>query len=135
MKRISLSDAERLSELRSTLGDRTLRQLLTQEDKRLLRPERLRHLEAGSGKLSERETEQLRNISQNATKLKALKKRGSGRQEFKVNRSLRTWLNQGKAKDEPVGEMDIDQRNRVIKSLAFLGVDPQDGTFYVRKGE
>ncbi len=132
MQRVSPSEASRLSELRSSLGDRTLRQLLTQENKRLVRPERLLALERGTGKLSETETAQLRHISRNANQIKALKRRGEGKREFKVNRSLRIWLNQGKAKDEPLQEEE--EKNRVIKALAFLGVDPSDGTFYVLKG-
>ena len=133
MKRISSSEAKRISELRSTLGDRTLRQLLTQEDKRLIRPERLAHLESGSGKLSESEARQLKAISKNSTLLKNLKAKAKEKREFKVNRSLRIWLNQGKAKDEPIQEQET--KDKVVRALGFLGVDPTDGTYYVRKGQ
>ena len=132
MQRVSPSDAKRISELRLSLGDRTLRQLLTQKGSRLVRPERLRSLESGTGKLSDTEAAQLRHVSRNSNQLKALKRRGESKREFKVNRSLRIWLNQGKAKDEPLQEEE--EKNRVVKALAFLGVNPSDGTFYVLKG-
>ena len=134
MKRISLSEAKQVSELRSTLGERTFRQLLTAEDSRLLSRRRLERLERGSGKLSEREQNQLEQIAKNKVRIRQLKAKGKGKQEYKVNRSLRTWLNEGKEKGARVDSQNPDDKAHVITALWYLGVDPSDGTFYVKRG-
>lgn len=136
MKKVSASEQERIASLSAKIGDRTLRQILTPEGKRIIRPERLRNLAAGSGRLSEAERNQLANVTRNSNSLAALKKRGSG-QEFKVNRALRDWLNNGKQKGVDFKDQEASEREsqlKAIKALRFLGVDPSDGTFYVRKG-
>lgn len=137
MKRISAREAERLSALQSKLGDRTTRQILTPEGNRIIRPERMRNLLAGRGRLSESEAQQIENATRNASSLTALKKRGEGKREFKVNRALRDWLSTGKAKGVDYKSQSTDEKERqlkAIKALRFLGIDPSDGTFYVRKG-
>lgn len=138
MKPVSGAERERLEQLSSRLGDRTLRQLLTPEGKRLVRPERIRNLSGGSGRLSEWEREQLRNISRNSNALVSLKKKGSGKREFKTNRALRDWLNTGKEKGVKFHDQEKDIREKqltAIKALRFFGVEPNDGTYYVRKGQ
>lgn len=137
MRAISAREAERLASLQGKLGDRTLRQILTPEGNRILRPERMSNLLAGRGRLSEAEAQQIENATRNASSLKALKARGESKREFKVNRALRDWLNNGKPKGVDYKSQDTDEKERqlkAIKALRFLGVDPSDGTFYVRKG-
>lgn len=137
MKKVSAREQERLQSLSGKLGDRTIRQLLTPESNRLMRPERLNNLLAGRGKLSEREARQIETISRNSNNLSALKTRGAGKREFKVNRAMRDWLNNGKPKGIAYKDQDTAEKERqlkAIKALRFLGIDPSDGTFYVRKG-
>lgn len=136
MKRITVGEANRISELSNRLGERTLRTLLTGENKRLVRPERMENLRTGRGRLSESELARLELVSRNANALSALKKRGSGKREFKVNRSLRDWVTTGKRKDVDYRAQDQPEREdqlRAIKALRYLGVDPSSGTFYVKK--
>ena len=137
MDRVSSGETKRLAELRSQLGDRTLRTLLTHEDKRLMRPERISNLLAGRGKLSEWERSRLQTVSTNAPKIKQLKAKGKGKREFQSNRALRSWLSHGKAKGVEYKEQDAPEKEsqqQAIKALRFLGVDPGEGKFYVRKG-
>lgn len=138
MKRVTAGEAERLRSLQSQLGDRTLRTLLTSEGRRLMRPERIDNLLAGRGRLSETERTQLGLVSSNSAKLKALKQKGSGKQEFRTNRALRSWVTTGKEKDVNYVTQPKDERDSqltAIKSLRYLGVDPSDGKFYVKKGK
>src|SRR5581483_10756209 len=97
----------------------------------------MQNLLAGRGKLTEQETQQLENASRNSSSLTALKRRGEGKREFKVNRALRDWLSTGKAKGvdyKSQSSEEKEQQLKAIKALRFLGIDPSDGTFYVRKG-
>lgn len=123
--------------LQTGLGDRTVRQILTPEGKRIIRPERMQNLLAGRGRLSESEAQQIENATRNASSLKALKKRGESQRDFKANRALRDWLSTGKQKGVEYKSQSTEtkeQQLKAIKALRFLGVDPSDGTFYVRKG-
>lgn len=136
MQRISASDSTRISELVSRLGDRTLRQLLTPESKRLVRPERLQNLRAGTGRLSQADRERLRLVSANANQLVALKAHGKGKAEWRVNRAMSNWITNGKPKGVDYNSQDAETKSnqlRAIKALRYLGVDPQDGKFYVRR--
>lgn len=136
MKKITARDTARISSLTTKLGDRTLRQILTPDGKRIMRPERVRNLVAGRGRMSEAEREALANATRNSQALAALKTRGAGKREFKVNRALRDWLTTGKSKgvDFKQSSEERERQLAAIKALRFLGVDPADGTFYVRKG-
>lgn len=132
MQRVTTKQALRLSQLEQELGNRTLRQLLTQENQRLVRPDRLSNLVAGSGKLSASELDRIEAVSRNARLLKALKNRGSGKREFKTNRAMRDWLVHGRAKGGHADQPEED-RWKAIKALGFLGVDPSSGTFYINQ--
>lgn len=140
MRQISATEAERIAQLSNRLGDRTFRQLLTKPGSRLVRPERLVSLTRGSGRLSPSEVDQLRNISRNsnalsALKTKGVKKNGGGTREFRTNRALRDWLLNGKTKGfdtDMQSESDQDSKNKAVRALRYLGVDPSDGTFYLK---
>lgn len=125
--RISSTDAIRVRNLEARLGSRTLRQILTPEGNRLMRPDRIANLSGGSGRLTEYERERLEIAFRNSNQLVGLKKRGIGKREFKVNRALRNWINYGKAK----GDENNDDSQKAIRALRFLGIDPNDGTFYI----
>lgn len=140
MRRISLAESERIEALSRRLGDRTLRQLLTKPGSRLVRPERLDRLSRGSGRLSDQEASLLQNVSRNsnalsALKTKGVKKNGGGAKEFRTNRALRDWLLNGKTKGfdtDRQSESEQDSKQKAIKALRYLGVDPSDGTFYLK---
>jgi len=134
MQKVSASQSARIAELETSLGSKTLRTLLSDDGKRIVRPDRLSHLLGGSGKLSEGEAERLAAISRNANQIRALQKRGAGKQDFRVNRAVRTWVVNGKKKGTDVGqkdEMGQKKKRATIRALAYLGVDPSDGTFYI----
>jgi len=136
MERVSKADATRLRNLEQRLGSRTVRTILTREDRRLMRPERMENLKSGRGKMSEDERKLLDTLSREAGQIKRLQSRrtsaqkaGKKRVEWKVNRSLRDWVQHGKERDAP------GKDQRVIRALAYLDVEPSDKTFYHhRKG-
>lgn len=139
MKRVSAQDSARISQLSNRLGDRTLRTLLTSESKRLMPPERIANLRAGTGKLSDAERDRLRLVSENANQIRALKSRAESHDkiEWKINRAIRDWVNNGKERGIPYDMQSKDEKEqqlKAIKALRFFGVDPQDKTFYVKKG-
>jgi hypothetical protein len=103
-----------------------------------MRPERLEHLQSGTGKLSPHEKALLDRLSANAQSVKRLseketseEKKGRKRKAFKVNRSIRDWVQQGKERDADRTPGDDEQK--AIRGLRFLGVDPSEKTFYLRK--
>ena len=133
-QRVTASDAARISELSDRLGSLTFRTLLTGTEgasKRLMRPERLDALVAGRGKLSEAERERLQLIATNAPAIRNLRKKNAEKREFKVNRALRNWVTGGKTKDQK--KTDSDAELDATKALGFLGVNPSEGSYYVRK--
>jgi hypothetical protein len=100
-----------------------------------MRPERLENLTSGRGKLSVEEEQLVNRLSMNAQKVKQLSTRGSGKRDFKVNRSIRDWVQHGKSPDEsrPTTQGGKENEQKAIRGLRFLGVDPSEKTFYVRK--
>ena len=139
MHRISSPESERISELSSRLGPLEFRTLMSETGgpTRLMRPERLDNLIAGRGRISKAEQERLALIQTNAPLLENLSKKNANRkQQFKVRHALRNWLVSGKAKAVPYSEQDKEAKEnqqRAIKALRFLGIDPSEGTYYVRK--
>lgn len=136
MNRVTGSQSKRIAGLQSSIGDRTLRTLLAGDSKRIMRPERLAHLSSGSGRLSEAEAEQLERVSKNVGNIKALKRRGKNRRDFQANRAIRTWLTNGKRKGVDISlddELGQERKRKAIRALRYLGVDPDDGAFYVRE--
>lgn len=136
MQRVSATEAARISELADSIGPLAFRTLLTQEGSRLVRPERLSHLEAGTGRLSASERERLALIGSNRNELRNLSRKGPGKQEWKNRRAMRDWLVHGKEKGVPYKDQDKETRDReqkAIKALRRLGVDPTKGIYYVRR--
>ena len=131
MQKVTPQQSRRIRELESKLGERTVRQLLSGSENRLLDRRRFHNLTGGNGKMSASDVERLQLISRNSNSLSALKKRGSGKREYQTNRAMRTWLTKGKEKS--VSGQSSDDKRDTIHALGFLGVDPQDGTFYVKK--
>lgn len=142
MKKISRSDAVRIQQLEKDLGSRLVRTVLTDPGKRLMRPERLEHLTSGTGKLSPDEERLLTRLAANRQSVKRLSEKktsderhGKKRREFKVNRSIRDWVQQGKERDapRPTSDEGKEKEQKAIRGLRFLGVDPSEKTYYVRK--
>lgn len=136
MKRVSTAEAARISELVDRLGSTRFRTLITSPDSRLIRPDRLSNLREGRGKLSTSEREALGLVSTNSVAVENLARKNSGKRPYKVNRAIRNWLLNGKEKGVDYKEQEADIRERqlnAIKALRFLGIDPSEGTYYVRK--
>lgn len=136
MKRVTAQEADQIRTLETRLGSLRFRTLITDENSRLMRPERLLHLTEGRGKLSDRERRQLSRIKSESRKLQNLGKKetnrerkGDKRSESEVNRKMRDWLNHGKTK----GTKNRKDRQfwKAIDALDYLGVDPDDGTYYL----
>lgn len=107
-------------------------------NQRLMRPERLANLKAGKAKLKPWEVERLQQIQRNSAALKGLKgkKEVPKSKEYQVNRALRTWLVRGKEKDIPYetqGRGTKARQQKAIKALRYLGIDPSEKHYYVRK--
>lgn len=139
MARISRSDAKQIQQLEQRLGSRLVRTILTGENKRLMPPSRMDRLIAGRGRLSADERERLELLNANARSIGALKNKrtaderhGLKRKEFKVNRSIRDWVLHGKERDaqRTIGE---NGEQNAIRGLRFLGVDPSEKHYYLRK--
>lgn len=142
MKRVSASDALRLRQLEQRLGSRLVRTVLTDSNRRIMRPDRLERLSAGRGKLSDNERERLERLSINAQSVEKLSKKegqGNGHNRLskvtKKNRSIRDWLVHGKERGAPrpddlPGKTD---EQKAIHGLRYLGVDPSEKHYYLRK--
>lgn len=130
--RITPDEAERIRELTTRIGDRRFRTILTNEGARLMRPERLTNLQSGSGRLSEADRKALDKAWSNRVAIQNLGKRGDklGHKDFKTNRAIRTWLLHGKGSDQK--RRKDDKELQAIKALRFLGIDPDDGLYYLR---
>lgn len=137
--RITTGQVAQVGSLTDKLGSLTLRTILTGNNQRLMRPERLANLAAGRGRLTEAERERLELASENSRALGTLKKRGKEKRPTRVNRGLRDWLIAGKERDVDYQSQEPDEKKdqlKAIRALRFFGVDPSKGTYYVnrRKG-
>ena len=135
--RISADEAEKIRELTTRIGDRRFRTILTNEGARLMRPERLANLQQGSGRLSDADRKALDKAWSNRVAIQNLGKRGDklDRKEFKTNRAIRSWLLHGKDSSPRRKRMTDAERAKeleAIKALRFLGIDPDDGLYYLR---
>lgn len=136
--RISSEDAERIRELTTRIGDRRFRTVLTNEGARLVRPTRLANLQAGTGRLSETEKKALDKAWSNRVAIQNLGKRGDklGNKDFRTNRAIRNWLLHGKDSVTPRRKRMSDKERadelKAIKALRYLGIDPDDGLYYLR---
>lgn len=136
MKRVTPQEAARISELANRIGSTRFRTLITDPNSRLIRPDRLSNLQEGRGKLSASEREALALVSTNSVAVENLARKNGGKRPHKVNRAIRTWLLNGKEKGVDFKEQEADTRERqlnAIKALRFLGIDPGEGTYYVRR--
>src|SRR6266498_799311 len=103
-----------------------------------MRPERLENLKAGRGRLRPEEQEKLRVLSANYRSVAQLQKkqtRGNGHVRISTrtrkNRSIRDWLLHGKERDAE--RRDPEDEQKAIHGLRFLGVDPSEKHYYLRK--
>jgi hypothetical protein len=143
MRKVTAQESRDLATLVDRLGSVRLRTLLTEEDSRLLRPDRLLNLTAGRGRISESEASRLRLVKRNAREIELLarketkdEKKGRARKAHKVNRALRDWLTHGKERGIAYGDQESDikaDQITAIKALRFFGVDPVKGQYYVKK--
>lgn len=136
LTRVTPQEAARISELADRFGSTRFRTLITNPNSRLIRPDRLSNLREGRGKLSASEREALGLVGTNSVAVENLARKNEGKRPYKVNRAIRTWLLNGKDKEVIYGEQEADIRERqlaAIKALRFLGIDPGEGTYYVRK--
>lgn len=134
MERISRQESERISDLSSRFGGLEFRTLMsdTGGTSRLMRPERLRNLAGGRGRISAAERERLALIQTNAPLLEKLSEKNKQKNPTKIRHALRDWIKYGKQKGEQYPGSKEDQQ-KAIRALGFLGIDPSEGTFYVRK--
>lgn len=97
-----------------------------------MRPERLANLQAGSGRLSAADKDALDKAWSNRLAITNLGKRGDklGRKDYRTNRAIRSWLLHGKGSDQK--RRKDDKELEAIKALRFLGIDPDDGLYYLR---
>lgn len=129
---ITAEEAEQIRELTLRIGDRRLRTILTREGARLVRPERLANMEGGTARLSAADRKALNRAWSNRVAISNLGKRGDklGKREFQTNRAIRTWLLHGKSESQR-RRKDKDELD-AIKALRFLGIDPDEGLYYLR---
>ena len=133
--RVSSRESQRLSQLESRLGSRTIRTILSGDSERLMRPERFANIQRGTAKLTEAEKERIGILSANAQRVEQLAKKGEslGNREFQTNRALRDWLQFGKGKDQE-RRKNRDEELKAIKGLRRLGYTGSlKGKGYVRK--
>jgi hypothetical protein len=135
MRRLSRSEARRISELENQMGSQTFRNVMsTSESGRIIDPRRLARWESGRGRLSEAEAERLKSVSANAARISTLKERNEDKTSWKVNKSLRNWVAGGKQKGiAPDDEAEKERQRIAAKALGYLGVDTQSGQWYVTK--
>lgn len=129
MERISAQDSARIQQLQARLGSQTFRTLMSQENRRIIDPRRLARWTEGRGILRSEEQERLALISANAPLLENLARKNEKKARWKRNRAMRDWIAHGKAS----GEDNEPDAKKAIRGLRFLGVDPSEGTYYVRK--
>lgn len=140
MQRVTPQQSEQIQKLEVRLGSLRFRALMTGENQRLMRPERLENLLEGHGRLSERERAQLGLIRRNSNKLVNLAKResprerkGLRRREYEVNRELKNWLQHSKPKEQRTDEWKEDDLHwwLALEALDYFDVDVDDKTYYV----
>jgi len=108
---------------------------MTESGDRTVRPERLDNWLAGRGRISSEEKERLKLLADNQRNIQNLERRGEGKDQRKVRKSIRTWIEQGKSKDVEFSSQSKDVRDRQIDAiiaLRYLDVEPDEGTFYVK---
>lgn len=136
MRRITGSESAQVFELERRLGSRTFRQVMTPAGKRLLRPERLENLLLQRGRISQEESERLQLVQSNARAIENLERKNADKPRWKVRRAIRDWLENGKAPGIDYKNQDQETKQnqqRAIRALRYLGVDPSEGTYYVRR--
>lgn len=136
MDRLSRAQTRRISELAETLGDQRFRALMkTSDTGRIIAPDRLARWQSGRGRLTAAEAERLQDISTNVPNLKKLAAKSEGKTRWKSNAAMRDWLAGEKEKGVPIGpdEAKKARARRAVKGLGYLGVDPSDGTYYVKR--
>src|SRR5581483_2231546 len=103
------------------------------ERTRIVSRRRLGNLLGGSGRLTDSEAKRLQLLRTNVQSIQALSKRGEkeGRKPFQVNRAIRSWIDHGRPPRTPRRDKGPDEL-RAIRALRFLGVDTDDGLFYVK---
>jgi hypothetical protein len=141
-KRINVTrgQAQRVRQLERSIGDEyTLRILLSGGKQRLMRPERLQNIKAGTAKLQPWEAERIKQLQVNQSALGRLAKTEgdlSKPQQRQRGKALKDWVTKGKEKETPYDTQNPKQKRkqqRAIKALYFLGVEPDQGHYYVRK--
>jgi hypothetical protein len=134
-RKVSAQESERISELATRLGSVRFRTLLTGagESDRLMRPERLANLQRGTGTLTEGEQERLQLVSGNIQLIQNLAQKNTAKRPYRVNRALKDWIANGKPKGVIQTDADKDKKLRAVKALGYLGIDPSEGTYYIRK--
>lgn len=103
-----------------------------------MRPERLENIKAGRGKLQPWEAERIRILQTNQSALGRLaKQEGEISKPAKRHRgkALKDWVLMGKEKETPYDTQAPNlkrKQQRAIKALYFLGVEPDQGHYYVK---
>lgn len=136
MQRISASQSAEIKELLTHIDSLTLRTLLSEEDKRTLRPDRLQNLIEGRGRISRSEVLRLEDIRTNRVAIQNLSRKQAGKRKYEKPRKIRQWLYHGKAKGVDYKDQSTETKDdqlQAIKALRFFGIDPSEGTYYVRK--
>lgn len=144
MRKPTERESAEIAALSKRMGSTRFRTLMTDPERRLMRPERLEKLAGGRGRISESEARQLQAIRRNSRELQLLGKKkttdeqkGRKRKDVTVNRRLRDWLNGGKEKGIPYQDQPADDKTeqlKAIKALRYFGIDPVKGQYYVKKG-
>ena len=142
MRLITPEESEQIRSLELRLGSLRFRTLMTQENRRLMRPERASNLAGGSGRISDDEAARLKAIRRNSNKLVSMGKRttpnerkGGKRREYEVNRKMRNWLTKGKAKGTPIKQWQESESDwyDAFDALDYFDIDPDEKTYYVDK--
>lgn len=136
MDRLSRAQSRRISELAESLGEQRFRALMkTKDSGRIIAPDRLERWKSGRGRLTADEAERLDKVSANVPQLKKLAAKSEGKTTWKRNAAMRDWLAGTKEKGKALSkdEVELAKQRRAAKGLGYLGVDPSEGTYYVRK--
>lgn len=120
--RISKAESNRMTQLESRLGSRTLRTILAGNDKSIMRPERFANIKSGKALLTQREHDLLQTASANADRIGRYKSKGVslGQREYQINRAIRDVIQSGKQRGAR-GPRDMEREMKVIRAFRFLG--------------